>query len=92
MTVRLWIGELLLERGRPQEAVRYFASLHRDANIQVPAALRLAEALEVAGEFDKAREAYDYFVLGWREADPELHPMVVKAQAAADRLRSVIRE
>ena len=43
------------------------------------------EALE---EYDKAREAYEYFVEYWNEADPELQPMVEEARQAITRLQN----
>ena len=42
------------------------------------------EALE---EYDKAREAYEYFVEYWNEADAELQYMVEEARQAIIRLQ-----
>ena len=47
---------------------------------------RLAPLYETLGEKEKARAAYAEFVERWREADPELQPMVDTARAALARL------
>jgi hypothetical protein len=48
------------------------------------ARLELARALALAGERDRAREAYDEFLRAWAEADPDLP---VLRQARVERLR-----
>jgi tetratricopeptide (TPR) repeat protein len=47
---------------------------------------RLGPLYEQQGETEKARAAYAEFVERWREADPELQPMVDTARAALARL------
>jgi serine/threonine-protein kinase len=88
--LRVWIGKILVEQGRAREAERYLGPRWR---VREPlAALRLAKFYEEMGDFSKARESYEYFASSWRDADPELQPMVQEARAAAQRLSSAIRE
>ena len=58
----------------------------------VVAGKRLGEIYEGLGRPDEARAAYEEFVVGWKDADPELQPMVEEARVAAQRLTSVVRE
>jgi hypothetical protein len=88
--LRLWIGQLLLEQGRAREAERYLGPQWRV--LEPSAALRLASLYEQLGDFPKARESYEFFASAWRDADPELQPMVQRARAAAQRLTSAIKE
>lgn len=86
--IRLWLGELLIQDGRPHEAEKYLASLWFD-----PLAYRQLGKLYVEMEEpDKAREAYEMFVTAWRDADPELRPMVVEARQALAGLTPLRRE
>jgi predicted Zn-dependent protease len=87
----LWIGRLLLELGRPDEAIPYLRSL-RSSLLEIPASYTLARAYEAAQDYEHARETYTEFAAAWSEADPELRPMVEEARAAAARLTSAIRE
>ena len=80
-TIRWWIGELLLEIGRPQEAARYFESFWNDPL----AADRLARIYEQMGDRAKAREAYALVAFAWKDADPVLQ---TRARAAVQRLAS----
>jgi hypothetical protein len=86
--IRLWLGELLLEDGRPHEAEKYLASLWFD-----PLAYRELGKLYVeVEEPEKAREAYEGFVTAWKDADPELRPMVIEARQALAGLTPLRRE
>jgi tetratricopeptide (TPR) repeat protein len=87
-TIRAWLGGLLLELGRPQEAEPYYRSLS-DA---VFAYYKLGQIYEGLGKNVEAREAYQTFVLATQDADPELQPRVEEARSAVSRLTSVIRE
>ena len=82
--IRWWLGDLLLEMGRPQEAARYFESFWNDPF----AGSRLGPIYEQLGERAKAREAYALVALAWKDADPELQPRVREARAAVQRLAS----
>jgi tetratricopeptide (TPR) repeat protein len=86
--IRRWLGQLFLEKGRPQEAERYFRSFWQSPL----AAYELAKVYEELEQYSKAREAYEIFATAWRDADPELQSRVEEARAAANRLTSVIRE
>jgi len=90
--LRWWLGKILLELGRPREAERYFHSFWNAYWANPLARYYLGQIHEELGEFEKAREDYEYFVEAWREADPELQPMVAEARAAAVRLTDIRRE
>lgn len=82
----LWyVGQLALDLGRLDEAERAFRALwgHQDG---VPARLQLARILEREGRPAEAREAYQFVAYAWRNADPELQPVVVEARQAVVRL------
>jgi hypothetical protein len=82
--IRYWLGMLALEEGRPTDAERYFQS---DFWTRRPlVADRLGQAYEAAGEREKAREAYELFVMAWEDADPALQPRVEEARQALLRL------
>ena len=86
--IRWWLGELLIEDGRPHDAEKYFTSMRFD-----PLAYRrLGELYVEMEEPDKAREAYEMFLTAWRDADPELQPMVVQARQALAGLTPLRRE
>jgi tetratricopeptide (TPR) repeat protein len=87
-TIRSWLGNLLLQLGRPQEAEPYFRSVP-DA---VFSYYKLGQIYEALGKSAEAREAYQTFALAMQDADPELQPRVEEARRAAARLTSVIRE
>ncbi|MGH7544439.1 MAG: tetratricopeptide repeat protein [Gemmatimonadota bacterium] len=86
--IRWWLGELLVEDGRLHDAEKYFASLRFDPL----ANRRLGELYVEMEEPDKARESYEMFLTAWREADPELQPMVVQARQALAGLTPLRRE
>ncbi|MGH7570971.1 MAG: adenylate/guanylate cyclase domain-containing protein [Gemmatimonadota bacterium] len=89
----IWVGEIYLELDRPAEAVPYFRALGSDpAEMDAYAGYYLGKAYEAAGEYEKARDAYESFVEYWRDADPELQPRVEEARQAALRLRGLQRE
>lgn len=86
--LRLWLGKLMLEMGRPRDAERYFASFYPDPLTSY----ELGKIYEELGDYTKARAAYELFALAWKDADSELQPRVVEARAAIQRLSSVIKE
>jgi hypothetical protein len=81
-TIRFWLSRLLLDRGELQEAQRYAASFWQDPL----AALSLAQLCEQMEDYDKARAAYAFFADSWRDADPDLQPLVEEARRSAARL------
>jgi tetratricopeptide (TPR) repeat protein len=87
VTVRWWLGELMLEVDRPRDAERYLKSLPGDPF----AALRLGKVYEDLGEFEEARASYEYALLSWQHADPELQPRIQEARQALARLPKPIR-
>ncbi|MFN2383827.1 MAG: tetratricopeptide repeat protein [Gemmatimonadota bacterium] len=81
--IRRWLGDLLIEMDRPREAVPYLRSL--SGWVENPyVVFRLGRLYERLGETQKAREAYETFLLGWRHADYQ--PWVVEARRAVARL------
>lgn len=91
--LQIWVGEIYMELDRPEEAVPYFRALGSDPlEMDAYAGYYLGKAYEGAGEHEKARDAYESFVGYWREADPELQPMVERARQAALRLSGLQRE
>jgi tetratricopeptide (TPR) repeat protein len=87
VTVRWWLGDLMLEVGRPRDAERYFESISADPFV----ALRLARVYENLGEFEKARESYEDALLSWQHADPELQPRIQEARSGLARLPKPLR-
>jgi tetratricopeptide (TPR) repeat protein len=81
----LWnVGQLSLEVGRLDQAERAFRALWQQDG--TPAYLQLARILERTGRPAEAREAYQFVAYAWRNADPELQPMVEEARRAVARL------
>jgi DNA-binding SARP family transcriptional activator/TolB-like protein len=81
-----WLrAESLREAGRLNEALRWYATfpdpLARDLAFLAPAHLRRAEIHDAAGERTDAVFHYARFVELWRDADPELVPLVEQARA-----------
>jgi tetratricopeptide (TPR) repeat protein len=82
----LWnVGDLALDLGRLDQAERAFRAL-RQWNGGPLAYLYLGRILERTGRPAEAREAYEFFTYAWRNADPELQPMVHEARQAVARL------
>ncbi len=74
-------GELLLQAGRPVEAVAWFErTLTRTPN-RSRAVLGLARAAAKAGDTGKSRRNYEQFLANWRNADPDL-PELTEARTA----------
>jgi tetratricopeptide (TPR) repeat protein len=77
-------GEVLLQAGRPKEALVWFErALARTPN-RSRAVLGLARAAQKAGDAVKSRRAYAQFLVNWRLADPGL-PEIKEAQAGVVR-------
>jgi tetratricopeptide (TPR) repeat protein len=74
-------GELLLQAGRPKEAVTWFErALVRTPN-RSRAVLGLARAAAKAGDLAASRRAYTQFLANWQRADGGL-PELAEARAA----------
>jgi tetratricopeptide (TPR) repeat protein/TolB-like protein len=87
-TLRWITADVLEDAGRWEDALRYWRSFELDSF----AIRRRARIHEELGQYEEAREDYELFAYAWRNADPELQPMVEDARAAARRLTSVTRE
>ncbi|HET8762739.1 MAG TPA: protein kinase, partial [Gemmatimonadales bacterium] len=83
-----FVGTLALDLGKldvAERAVRALWEQHGGA----PARMHLARILERRGRSAEALEAYRYVAYAWRNADPELQPMVAEARQAIQRLSAV---
>ncbi len=85
---RWWLGELSEELDRMRDAERYFGSAWLNPHWR----FRLAKVHEKLGDSELARRDYEFFIEAWKDADPELQPMVEEARQAVKRLSSVIQE
>jgi DNA-binding SARP family transcriptional activator/TolB-like protein len=84
---RRWIGLLLLELGRPAEAVPYLQTLWPGSIIRDPyAAYEMGRAYAELGENRKAVVAYEEALAAWRDADPILRPRIEAARREVARL------
>ena len=85
---RWWLGEILVEDGRLQEAEGYFASFMFDPTVD----RRLGEIYAETGELEKAREHYQRFLTAWKDAEPEMEPEVAKVRQALAGIAPLRRE
>lgn len=77
-------GELLIDAGRPKEAIVWFErALTRTAN-RSRAVLGLARATAKAGDRATSRKAYTQFLANWKQADADL-PELREARSALGR-------
>ncbi len=83
----LWWGRILLETGRPEQAIPYFVGERG----QPLAHLYLGAAYEALGRDAEARDAYRYFLTWWSEADPGLQPLVAEARQSLTRIAARLR-
>ena len=88
---RLTRAQVLARLGRDREAAELldhmpFERLFAPASEAVVAALERGRVHERLGNRDKAIRAYAYVADAWRNADPELQPMVEEARMALQRL------
>jgi hypothetical protein len=54
-------------------------------------ASRLGKVYEELREFEEARDSYEYALLSWQDADPELQPRIAAARQALARLPKPLR-
>ncbi|MDH3521823.1 MAG: hypothetical protein OEM49_15350, partial [Myxococcales bacterium] len=78
-----WWGRILLESGRPEQAIPYFIGLRTAPDPH----LYLGKAYELLGRDAEARQAYEYFLRWWADADRELAPMIDEARRGLARVR-----
>jgi class 3 adenylate cyclase/tetratricopeptide (TPR) repeat protein len=89
--LRWWLGQLLVELDRPREALAYFQT---DVHETFQYSLDHYESARIhqeLGEFEKARESYEYALVAWRDADPELRPRIEAAREGLARLPKLLR-
>jgi hypothetical protein len=77
-----------LHLGRPEEALRWYQSVHYyPESVRAGRShLRQGEIHEQLGRREQAIEQYRRFVDLWRDCDPEFRPLVEQARAALSRL------
>jgi class 3 adenylate cyclase/tetratricopeptide (TPR) repeat protein len=87
-----WLGKLSLELGMLREAEMYFSSIWGDpAPLKALAAFYLGGIYNDLGEFEKSRQAYEYALLAWVDADPEMQARIDAARQALARLPKPLR-
>ena len=74
--VRWTIADLLVDLGRPEEAIPYYRSFRHDPF----AAVELGKIYEGLGRVDEAKQQYENVLAHWRDADPELAPRVAEVR------------
>ena len=79
---RVWWARILIRVDRPDEALPYLIAQRSDA---LPH-LYLGEAYEALGRDAEARDAYEYFITYWAEADPELQWLVDEGRQGLMRI------
>jgi tetratricopeptide (TPR) repeat protein len=86
-------AELLHHLGRDEEAIGWYRSIAQRASYELvyvaPAERRLAEIYDARGDEAAAREHYRRFIDLWRDADPELQPVVAEAERQVAELDAV---
>jgi class 3 adenylate cyclase/tetratricopeptide (TPR) repeat protein len=86
--IHFWIGQILLDQGRPADAIPHFRTFRNNPL----ADLYIARAYEMMEEYDQARDAYGSIVEHWKDADPELEPLVEQGRQGLIRTGGVRRE
>ena len=89
--IRWWLGQLLVELDRPRDALVYFRARVTSGGWQPFQEFESAKIYEELGEFEKARESYEYALLAWRDADSELRPRIEAAREGLARLPKPLR-
>lgn len=83
-------AELLRALGRDREALRWYETFpdpsRYDLVYLAPSHLGRAEIYDRLGEPTRAAEHYARFIELWRDADPELQPLVNHARERLERL------
>ena len=83
--LQLWVGSLLIDLDRPEEAIPFLRALRYDNELLLlpPGLYKLGMAYESTGERDSANAAYQEFAKIWRFADPALQDRVTTARRRA---------
>ena len=74
--VRWAIADLLVDVGRPEEAIPYYSSFRLDPF----ASVELGKIYQGLGRIEEAKEQYETALAYWRNADPALAPKVAEAR------------
>ncbi len=77
-----WWAQVLIDVDRPDEALPYLLAM-RSSPV---AHLYLGRAYEALGRDAEARDAYEYFLSNWAEADLDLLPLLDRARRALMRI------
>jgi tetratricopeptide (TPR) repeat protein len=88
MTIGWWTADLLVELGRPAEAIPYFESI---TNTPLPQ-LELGKIYEGLGDREKALAAYEEFVNAFDQPDPEVVALADEGRQGVIRMRGLRRE
>jgi tetratricopeptide (TPR) repeat protein len=75
-TVRWAIADLLVDLGRPEEAIPYYSSFRIDPF----ASVELGKIYQSLGRIEEAKEQYETALAYWRSAEPALAPQVAEAR------------
>jgi class 3 adenylate cyclase/tetratricopeptide (TPR) repeat protein len=86
--IRWWLAEILVEQGKLHEAEPYYASLW----VHTRSYERLGDLYARSGDRDKAREAYEMFLTAWKDAEPEMAPVVARVRQALAGMAPLKRE
>jgi DNA-binding SARP family transcriptional activator/TolB-like protein len=96
LSVRWILGELYMELERWDDAARVYNSLgfdyRRRLGVWPLSHYKLGIIYENLEEPEEAIASYEYFVENWKDADPELQPMVEEARQAMIRVKDLQRE
>jgi tetratricopeptide (TPR) repeat protein len=88
MTIGWWTAELLVDLGRPAEAVPFFESLTNTPLAQ----LELGKVYERLGDREKALAAYEEFVNAFDSPDPEVGALADEGRQGVIRMKGLRRE
>jgi tetratricopeptide (TPR) repeat protein len=88
MTIGWWTAELLVDLGRPAEAVPYFESITAAPVSQ----LELGKVYEALGDREKALAAYEEFVNAFDQPDPEVVALAEEGRQGVIRMQGLRRE
>ncbi|HET9334011.1 MAG TPA: adenylate/guanylate cyclase domain-containing protein [Gemmatimonadota bacterium] len=88
LTIGWWTAELLVDLGRPAEAVPYFESITSTPVAQ----LELGKIYEGLGDREKALAAYEEFVNAFDQPDPDVVALAEEGRQGVIRMRGLRRE
>ena len=79
--LQLWVGSLLIDLGRPREAIPFLRALRYDNELLLlaPGLYWMGMAYDSMGERDSANAAYEEFARIWRLADSDMQERVTMA-------------